>query len=106
MTNFFLYVFKIHDKLKSMGGMKMEDTIKEISLNESFSTEPLIDAYDLEINQESFDLLMGRIELMDLYNDYTRIIFFFEEFLLPEMRERIISKGKDVFCLEATKDWS
>nr|WP_147664649.1 hypothetical protein [Candidatus Prometheoarchaeum syntrophicum]QEE17763.1 hypothetical protein DSAG12_03601 [Candidatus Prometheoarchaeum syntrophicum] len=55
------------------------------------------DVYDLAETQENFDILMERMEIMDDYNTYQRIINDFAEFLPPDLRTTIIAKGKDAF---------
>jgi hypothetical protein len=83
----------------------MENKIEENGVYKPVYNKVVVDAYDLEKNSENFDFLMERMERMDLYNDYTRIIFFYRKFLSPGLKERIIANGQKVFGLDTTKNW-
>jgi hypothetical protein len=62
------------------------------------------DVYDLEETQENFEILMKRMENLDDYNTYYRIINDFDIFLNPNLRKTIISKGIEAFGPEFGQD--
>ena len=62
------------------------------------------DVYDLEETKENFEILMKRMENMDDFNTYYRIINDFDIFLNPNLRKTIISKGIEAFGPEFGQD--
>ena len=62
------------------------------------------DVYDLEETQENFEILMKRMENMDDYNTFHRLIHDFDIFLNPNLRKTIISKEIEAFGPEFAQD--
>ena len=62
------------------------------------------DVYDLEETKENFEILMKRMENMDDFNTYLRIVNDFNNFLSPNLRKTIISKEIEAFGPEIAHD--
>jgi len=60
---------------------------------------------NLEVNKLNYYRLKNYIEIYDDYLAYNRLIVDFKKFMSEEERRRIISKGKETFERDLTRDW-